>query len=440
MKMPVANTIVDLKSLRGFLVKHETTTKEVVHAAAEDVAAREPDISQVQLVASWNASMGKLDDLDDDNNQFSLEDPLISRLQTHFAEEVAADPAAAATVNQLPGNVLEVKFDNLDPSWAVSGIGIGLRKLFRVNRTKWVPPSKVPETIPDNYRIAMFGDWGSGLYGAPKISNSIVGDGKGFQMVLHLGDTYYSGGKAEIAERLIGSTWPLMPAHTCVSRSLNGNHEMYSGGGPYFDALKNFFHQSASCFAVQNSKWLLIALDSAYVDGTVEEEKTHQLSWLNGILAQAGGRKVILFSHHQPFSQLDRTKNSKKLLDPLKPILSTGRIHAWFFGHEHRCAIYDPHPDWGVKGRCIGHGGFPAFRDSFQVPTPNGVDFHWQRLSKIDNQRIPSALVLDGTNEFMPGEEKRYSPHGYVTLEFAGDDCVENYLLPDTRKILSQKL
>ena len=70
--MAIRNTIVDLKSLRGFLVKHESATKEAVHKAADDVASQEADISQVQLVASWNAAMGKLDDLDDDNNHFSL--------------------------------------------------------------------------------------------------------------------------------------------------------------------------------------------------------------------------------------------------------------------------------------------------------------------------------------------------------------------------------
>src|SRR6266481_3042642 len=434
--MAIRNTIVDLKSLRGFLVKHESATKEAVHKAADDVASQEADISQVQLVASWNAAMGKLDDLDDDNNHFSLEDPLVSRLQTHFAEMIAADPAAAATVNQLPGNVLEVKFDNLDPKWILDGIGIGLRKLFHVKATDWVMPTNNPEVIPDSYRIAMFSDWGSGLYGSPKISNSIVADPKGFQMILHLGDTYYAGSKSEVEERLIGSTWPLMPAHVCVSRSLNGNHEMYSGGEPYFNALKNFFHQSASCFAVQNSKWLLIALDSAYVDATVEDEETGQITWLKGLLAQAGNRKIILFSHHQPFSQLDNKKNSKKLQEPLKDILTSGRIRAWYFGHEHRCAIYDPHPDWGLKGRCIGHGGFPAFRDSFQVETPAGVDFHWQRLSPRPKDRVPAALVLDGPNEFMEGEEGDYSPHGYVTLDLNGDDCLETYYLPGGKEIL----
>jgi hypothetical protein len=440
--MAIRNTIVDLQSLRGFLVKHESATTEAVQKAAAEVVSQEPDLNEVQLVASWSVALGKLDDLDDDNNRFSLADPLISRLQTYFAETIPADPtAAAAAVNVLPGDVLEVKFDSLDPTWVADGIGIGLRKLFHVKPTAWVPPLNTPELIPDNYRVAMFGDWGSGLYGAPVISGAIMAadkafqDGKGFQMVLHLGDTYYAGSQAEVTERLIGDTWPRVPQG--VWRSLNGNHEMYWGGAPYFSALRNFFHQSASCFAVQNSKWLLIALDSSYVEGTVEDQKTSQIAWLKGLLSQAGGKKVVLFSHHQPYSQLDRTKNSKKLQDPLRDILASGQIHAWYFGHEHRCVIYDQHPDWGVKGRCIGHGGFPSFRDSFQVETPANVHFYWQRLSSREKDRVPAALVLDGPNEYMDRLDDRdsYSPHGYVTLDFNGDDCLETYYLPNGKVI-----
>ena len=32
------------------------------------------------------------------------------------------------------------------------------------------------------------------------------------------------------------------------------------------------------------------------------------------------------------------------------------KIFAWYWGHEHRCALYDQHPKWGVFGRCIGNG------------------------------------------------------------------------------------
>jgi len=39
-------------------------------------------------------------------------------------------------------------------------------------------------------------------------------------------------------------------------------------------------------------------------------------------------------------------------------------ITAWYWGHEHDCIIYDRHPETGMLGRCIGHGGIPAPRKS----------------------------------------------------------------------------
>src|SRR5690349_12491914 len=128
--MPVKNIIVDLKSLRSALITHESATKEAAHKAAEDVARTTPDISEVQLLASWNSAIGKLEDLEDDNNQFSVSDPIISRLQTEMAARAAAGTDPKLIIDELPGNVKEVKFDNVDAGWIPSGIGIGLRKLF----------------------------------------------------------------------------------------------------------------------------------------------------------------------------------------------------------------------------------------------------------------------------------------------------------------------
>jgi len=150
---------------------------------------------------------------------------------------------------------------------------------------------------------------------------------------------------------------------------------------------------------------------------------------LNGLVAKAGSREVVLFSHHQPFSQLD--KQGPKLVAKIEPILKSGRIHTWFWGHEHRCVIYNAHPDWGVKGRCVGHGGFPGFRDTF-AGSPGGNSLTWKSLGtkKTDQGAFvaPPAQVLDGPNEFIhDGPPDRYSPHGYVTLEFKGDQLREIY-------------
>ena len=92
--------------------------------------------------------------------------------------------------------------------------------IFKPPKAAWIEPSPVPEPIPDDARIAVFGDWGTGLYGAPAIAQSIVGLDR-CDVVLHVGDTYYSGEDTEVHDRLVGD-WPKRPAPT-VNRSLNGN-------------------------------------------------------------------------------------------------------------------------------------------------------------------------------------------------------------------------
>jgi hypothetical protein len=193
---------------------------------------------------------------------------------------------------------------------------------------------------------------------------------------------------------------------------------MYSGGKPYFTRALSFLNQPHSCVAFQNEHWLLAGLDTAFADHDLDAA---QVDWLTALVGAAGSRKVILFSHHQPFSLLDG--QGPKLAQKLAALLGSQRIHAWFWGHEHRCVVYSPHASWGVKGRCAGHGGFPAFRDNFSSPGTNR--YEWRILAA--NGNAPAAQVLDGPNLFIPGEEARYSPHGYVTLSFDGPECRETY-------------
>jgi Calcineurin-like phosphoesterase len=318
-----------------------------------------------------------------------------------------------------------VKFDDDDiAGW----LQMAPKLIFKPPKAAWIDPPPVPEPIPDDARIAVFGDWGTGLYGAPAISQTIAGLDR-CDVVLHVGDTYYSGEESEVHARLVGD-WPKRPAGT-LNRSLNGNHEMYSGGTGYFQALGDFFGQPASCFAMQNSNWILVCLDTAYEDFDLAPA---QVAWLQNIVAGAGTRKLILFSHHQPFSQLD--DQGPKLQTALADLLRQQRIHAWYWGHEHRLVLYDPHPLWGLKGRCIGHGGFPNFRDN--LPDAHGDLYQWLILPPVPH--APGARLLDGPNFWIPQDPQAFSPHGYVFLEFDGDAVSEIYRTPDNIGLLKQQL
>jgi len=85
--------------------------------------------------------------------------------------------------------------------------------------------------------------------------------------------------------------------------------------------------------------------------------------------------------------------------------------------------IYDKHPGWNMYGRCVGHAGMPEFRPSAMGPAVPTRQF--RRFAGNAAAGVPSALVLDGPNPFIKGEEKTFTPHGYMMLRFEKDALVE---------------
>ena len=154
-------------------------------------------------------------------------------------------------------------------------------------------------------------------------------------MLLHLGDVYYSGTSKEVKQRFL-DVWP--SRNGAINRALNSNHEMYSGGEAYFDDTLPKFGQEGSYFAFQNEHWTLVGLDVAYRDHDIDDQ---QVEWLKEILAKAGDRKVVLFSHHQLYSHFE-SQGTKLWSHPgFGAILRSKRIFAWYWGHEHRCSIFE---------------------------------------------------------------------------------------------------
>ena len=119
------------------------------------------------------------------------------------------------------------------------------------------------------------------------------------------------------------------------------------------------------------------------------------------IVKQAGEpRKVVLFSHQQLFSRLDN--QGPKLQTALKHLLERGAITAWYWGHEHQCVIYDPHPKWGLLGRCLGNGGIPEAREAevkfapADDTHPGGGGCTWRRMEQPPTP--PGASRSTATN------------------------------------------
>ena len=358
------------------------------------------------------------------NVLITVQDRDTSLVQSRIAEAGRAGPP-------LPAGGLEAQFGEGLRGGDIFG---WLKSLFdHVDEKRWHPIVRPEDrevgSFAETGRIAVLSDWGTNLYGAPVSAASIAREG-GYELLLHLGDIYYSGTPTEARERFLAA-WPTRAAR--LSRSLNGNHEMYSGGFAYYDEILPSFDQRSSYFALQNTNWLLVGLDTAHTDHAIDG---HQAAWLNATVAAAGGRKVVLFSHHQPFSRLD--KQGPMLQAAMADLLRRQAVTAWYWGHEHDCVVYDRHPASGLLGRCIGNGGIPSPRKAAVTAAPvarrvDGVT--WRRLSATTD--APACLVLDGANRFVRGEEEKFAPHGYLTLEFDGPRLVERFHLPGGEDIFA---
>ena len=376
-------------------------------------AAAPGDAVDQALRAALIATRARLASLPTHNVFGSEDDALLSQLQSWLAEQ---GPALGASLEAAPSGGYEAQFDNLDPRWLWEFRDHWWKKR---ERHAFVVPGE-PEAIANDYHIALLSDWGTGLFGAPVCARSIEAEAAAPDLVLHLGDVYYTGNDAEMRQRFL-EHWPTVPG--AIHRALNGNHEMYSGGMAYFDTLLSDprFAQHGSCFAQHNDDWLLIHLDTAY-----DEHDLHggQAEWALSLARRFADHRLMLFSHHQPFSAFE--KQGPKLQHKLAPLLATKRVAAWYWGHEHLCARYELHPGWQMHGRCIGHSGFPYFRF-----LANGwpVKAGWYQFDSADY--VPGGVVLDGPNPYVKGHEDSYGPNGYVTVELKGRAVHERYLAAD---------
>ncbi len=356
--------------------------------------------------ARFRAVIGRafiaMQDAETSGEVLSSPDDQAGALLQAFLAETATDEKRTT-----PGRIgVEAKFDEHDWWGWIRHAGWPYlkSKLGIANRHPRLPWPSDSTRLPNHARLAILGDWGSGAYGAPECSAHIATDPRGFDAVVHLGDVYYAGTQREVDEQFIAQ-WPWIDG--VVNRACNSNHEMYSAGKPYFDTTLRCFGQSSSAFVLETDHWLLVGLDTAYDDFDLAED---QVTWLEALVGRMEDRRLVLFSHHQLYSHFGR--QGVKLQEKLRSLLEARRVAAWYWGHEHLLALYDPHPAWGLHGRCIGHGGFPYSRprldDTPHTPLPARQTWcHHQ-----GGGATPPARILDGPNPYLGSRADEYGPHG----------------------------
>jgi hypothetical protein len=314
------------------------------------------------------------------------------------------------------------RFSITDPGWVNSALSMGIR-LFK-KKHEFIKKPAIPRPIADRTRILMVGDWGSGIPRAQKVSSEmrkVIEDGKaqGLQQhVIHLGDIYYSGWEREVRNRFLAH-WPIRAgeADEISSWAVNANHEMYSGGHAYFQTLlgdnrfkghKNDDGQNASMFSLVNGKWRILGLDTGWDEHKL---KNPQPEWIRDQVHQAhqAGQRVMLLSHHQLFSAHE--KGGEHMVAALGDLLASPMIHSWFWGHEHRSVLYQPHMNIACA-RLIGHGGVPVYQ--------------WKKQSDA----VSSPATYEYRGRFRKGLEQ-WALFGFAVLDFDGPNIKVRYINED---------
>jgi hypothetical protein len=416
--MSIKETIITYREISRIINNHESATLEELESSVKDPA------ESARMLSGLGAALKRLEAEDRNPGVLISPDHKVASLLQAFLAERANE---TGQLEEVAMGGKEAKFDSNDwLGWA----GSFFTWWKKIKPHDFLAAAPDPDSVDNTIRVALLGDWGTGLYGAPACARSIAQDAKGYQLAIHLGDVYYAGNTSEVQERFL-DLWPRKDLAT--NCALNSNHEMYTGGHAYFDLTLKAFGQTASYFSFQNDDWILVGLDSAYTDHGLAGG---QVAWLKNIIDNAASRRIILLSHHQPVSRLE--KQGPNLVEKLGDLLNHKKIFAWYWGHEHRCMIYDKHPAWDMYGRTIGHGGFPYFRDDLSGASEEPGLPNWRRLGS--KNMIPGGLVLDGANEFVKGYEDKYGPNGYMFLEFEGPHLNEVIHAPDGAVVYERQL
>ena len=332
----------------------------------------------------------------------------------------------AKIVRIVEGFLHRGNFGPEDPDWVIEIAESMLGHLAKGNHP--FNPKPAEYAISGTARLVVVGDWGTGLPRAKAVAKYMAEEVAGALAsgrevhVIHLGDVYYSGLPVEV-QRHVLEPWPVTAAQAragVTSWSLNGNHDMYSGGYGYYDTLladPRFAAQhsadgaSTSFFRLTTPGWEFVGLDTSWDTDVLSQGKSGVLqdpqAEYVAQVAKASDRKLVLLSHHQLATVYDQGDIGPVLTAKLGPVLGSGRVTGWWWGHEHRCVGFEATE--GVRfPRCIGHGGVPVAQTHTAADKPP-APWAWQ----------PTGYVNSGG--------QRWAMFGFVVFDLDGDRIQARY-------------
>lgn len=270
---------------------------------------------------------------------------------------------------------------------------------------------------------------------------------------IHLGDTYYSGTAAELADNFgdgDGEPKGIWPRGAVGSFALAGNHEMFSSGTDYLAMIrsgqrqfgerlspgKGWTGQELPFFCLMSEHWSIIGLDTGY---NCLQTKWYKrifnlhpndlqltlpgllMEWLRANPAILGpGRGIVLLSHHQYATAFDDENEFVNPAKQLKEFLGDREV-VWIWGHEHRWAVYGQYrlsADHIVcSGRCIGNGSMVDEHLPERALDPAKAV---SRKLEVRDNRVADTFHFDN-------KEVEVGYNGYLQMEVDGTDLRMTY-------------
>jgi len=315
-------------------------------------------------------------------------------------------------------------------------------------------------------RVGILADWGCGTAESAAVLQALRAEKP--DVLIHLGDVYYSGTVEEQRQFLLE---PLQAAfgHGFPILVIPGNHDYYSGGSGFFQVIDELKQQNSSFFALRGDSWQILGLDTAIMDNfnlafafkgknAMPFLPDDQIEWaLRQIeYGKQNGLKTVVMSHHQFFSRTESlgvpnaaafeastlpdrlsgtyaaseySKPSTQLPGSLAPDQIPGAntrlldqfnqsvreyISAFYWGHEHSHGVFKPYA--GIeRGRMLGNGC---------IPTP--VDYDVYGINKHANF-TPWGAPPEHVNGSLSGRGDVIWNLGFVTIDFEADKALARH-------------
>ncbi|CAE7826456.1 unnamed protein product [Symbiodinium microadriaticum] len=295
--------------------------------------------------------------------------------------------------------------------------------------------------------LGLAGDWGSGTCESSTVAKLMAREKP--DLTFHLGDVYFVGDAEDFQNNVMGQkpapesrhqmgvTWPMGKQSTFL---MAGNHEAIDGMKGLVYQGYQYSGQKANYGAWQSDHWRFIALDTGYLCFKLNQNGSRDIGkggetdapqpkevvdWLMNTVKLNNPndkRGIVLLTHHMPYSDFEHVYLGTAM--QLQNILPKSRTVVWFFGHEHRFALYDKlklnehhfKSDYAIYPRLVGNGGYRI--------TPKSPTHHKRHLKlKAYDKRLYQEVPDDDKHKMV-----KLGFNGYFKILVDGPDLLVNYI------------